>query len=287
MVTGTPAAELAELLDLAADSESVAAASTWRFSPASVRRALDAGHDAGRLLAELAAVAIGGLPQPLAYLIGDVARRHGAVRGHEATCCLRSDDPALLAEIAADRRLRGLGLRALAPTVLAGTCPLADTLAALRKAGYAPVAEAADGTPVLEREPRRRTSGEPVSPRPGRRAAEPPRRRARQAARPDPQALARTLLAKPDEVAPVMSETMRTIRASASLLPDSQARVLAHAVETGGAVTLDYLNAEGAFSRREIEEIVLAGNTVIAWCRLREDERVFALARMLSVTPST
>ena len=160
LVTGTPSAELTELLDRTADRESRGTASTWRFTPASVRRALDAGLSAESLLDELAGVVDGVVPQPLTYLVGDLARRHGAVRGQEVACCLRSDDTALLAELVADRRLRGLGLRMLAPTVLAGHKPLAETLAGLRAAGYAPVAESADGTPVVERiRPRRAATG--------------------------------------------------------------------------------------------------------------------------------
>src|SRR5439155_21948492 len=143
VVGGTPAAELAALLDAAADIETRRTAYVWRFSPASVRRALDTGHTATTLLADLKAVATGTLPQPLECLITDVARRHGTVRASTVACCLRSDDTALLAEIAADRRLRTLGLRQLAPTVLAADTDLSDTLAALRKAGYAPAAAAA------------------------------------------------------------------------------------------------------------------------------------------------
>nr|MBA2390319.1 helicase-associated domain-containing protein [Geodermatophilaceae bacterium] len=158
VVAGTPAADLAELLDAMAARESSGVATIWRFDPGSVRRALDAGHTAEDLLARLEVVASGPLPQPLRYLVGDVERRHGSVRACEVVCCLRSEDTALLAEVAADRRLRTLGLRSLAPTVLAGGQPLHATLAALRAAGYAPVAEAADGTVTVERAERRRGS---------------------------------------------------------------------------------------------------------------------------------
>jgi len=45
VVTGTPSAGLLELLDSAAGPESRSGAWTWRFSPASIRRALAAGAD--------------------------------------------------------------------------------------------------------------------------------------------------------------------------------------------------------------------------------------------------
>ena len=57
VVTGTPAADLAGLLDGSADRESRGGAATWRFSADSVRRALDAGHTGETLTAALRAVA--------------------------------------------------------------------------------------------------------------------------------------------------------------------------------------------------------------------------------------
>lgn len=162
VVTGTPEPGLLALLDGAADPESRSGAWTWRFSPASVRRALDCGTDPGELRDRLTAAATGGqLSQPLSYLIDDVARRHGHVRVHPVGCCLTSDDDALLAEVLASRPLRALKLRRLAPTVLASAKPPAETLAALRTAGYAPIGTREDGTPDLKLAPRPRTAPPP------------------------------------------------------------------------------------------------------------------------------
>src|SRR5207302_168252 len=71
------------------------------------------------------------LPQPLAYLVTDVARRHGAVRVRAVGSVVRCADEALAAELAG---MKSLGLAALAPTVLASGRPPAETLAALRAA---------------------------------------------------------------------------------------------------------------------------------------------------------
>lgn len=151
VVMGHPAAELAAVLDELADRESRSVAATWRFSPAGVRRALDAGWDADRILTRLAGITDGPVPQPLTYLVHDVARRHGHLRGGAVLCYLRGDDPALLREVVADRRLAGLGLRLVADGVLVGERPLEETLTRLRDAGYAPVEEGADGRSVLTR----------------------------------------------------------------------------------------------------------------------------------------
>lgn len=157
-VLGTPTRELTVLLDTVADRESRGAGLTWRFSPGSVRRALDAGHTADVLAGQLRAVAARGVPQPLDYLLADAARAHGRVRAGTAKSYLRSDDPALLAEIARTRALGTLGLRLLAPTVAVAGQPVATVLDALRTAGFAPAHEDAGGGLVVTRPPRQRAA---------------------------------------------------------------------------------------------------------------------------------
>ncbi|MFD7706866.1 helicase-associated domain-containing protein [Streptomyces sp. NPDC059786] len=158
VVTGTPSARLAALLDAVAERETVGTASVWRFSPSTIRCALDTGRTPDAITADLTDVAIGALPQPLSYLIHDTARAHGRVRITPAACVIHSEEPAFLVELAAHRKLAELGLRRLAPTVLVCRTPLDKTLAALRAAGYAPVAEKADGTVRVERTRHRRAS---------------------------------------------------------------------------------------------------------------------------------
>ncbi|MER5642509.1 helicase-associated domain-containing protein [Kitasatospora sp. NPDC002227] len=153
VVAGSGAPELTDLLAACAARESEGHAVVWRITPATVRRALDSGWDAADLLARLADVSEGGrpLPQPLEYLIKDTARTHGRMRVVRSACCIRSDDEALVSELAAARALAKLGLRRIAPTVLISTAEPEATLAALRSAGYAPVLEAETGTTVIEK----------------------------------------------------------------------------------------------------------------------------------------
>ncbi|MBK3607088.1 helicase-associated domain-containing protein, partial [Streptomyces sp. MBT54] len=66
---------LADMLSVLADVESKGGATVYRFTPGSVRRALDAGQAAADLHAFLAAHSRTPVPQPLSYLIDDVARR--------------------------------------------------------------------------------------------------------------------------------------------------------------------------------------------------------------------
>ncbi|WP_455753899.1 helicase C-terminal domain-containing protein [Streptomyces hygroscopicus] len=148
---------LAETLGILADIESKGGATVYRFTPESVRRALDAGRTADDVHTFLAAHSRTPVPQPLTYLVDDVARKHGRLRVGAASAYLRCDDDALLAEILADRRSAGLRLRRLAPTVLAAQAPPDTLLEGLRAMGYAPAAESAEGDVVVTRPEAQRT----------------------------------------------------------------------------------------------------------------------------------
>ena len=149
--------EVARELRLLADAESSGAASVHRFSEGSVRRGLDAGRSADEVQAFLARISTTGVPQTLSYLVDDVARRHGVLRAGAASSYLRCDDEALLTEVAGSRRTAAAGLRRLAPTVLVSTAGVSRLLEVLRTAGFAPVAEGAEGAVVLTRRDERRT----------------------------------------------------------------------------------------------------------------------------------
>ncbi|MGH9271220.1 MAG: helicase-associated domain-containing protein, partial [Ilumatobacteraceae bacterium] len=147
---GAPPALLAELRILA-DVESSGAALVLRIGPGSVRRALDAGRSGPQLVDLLAEHAPAGVPQPITYLIEDTARRWGRVRTGQANCYVRSDDPGVLAEAVAHRKLARLGLRLLAPTVAVGDGSPEAVLEALRECGFLPAAEGPDGTVLTPR----------------------------------------------------------------------------------------------------------------------------------------
>ncbi|HZA81391.1 MAG TPA: helicase-associated domain-containing protein, partial [Actinomycetes bacterium] len=89
------------------------------------------------------------LPQALEYLVADAARRHGRLRVGGATTYLRGD-PALVAGAVRSAAGRRLGLRELAPGVAVTARSQPELLAALRKAGEAPLAEEPDGSPRPE-----------------------------------------------------------------------------------------------------------------------------------------
>ena len=137
------------LLEAMADTESRGAATVYRFTEAAIRRALDRGHSAEELLAHLEAHARPKVPQALRYLIEDVARRYGAVRLGSAVAYVRSDDAALLSEVARSKKTAKAKLRQIAPTVAVSSMPIEKIIPILREAGFLPVQEAEDGTVIV------------------------------------------------------------------------------------------------------------------------------------------
>lgn len=132
-------------LDLLGELESAGLASVYRVTETSVRRALDTGRTAEELRTWLADHTLGEVPQSVTYLIEDVARRHGTLRGGPAMSYLRCDDPSLLAEAARTPAAERVALKVIAPTVAVAQAPLVRVIEALREAGFQPVAEDATG----------------------------------------------------------------------------------------------------------------------------------------------
>ncbi len=158
---------IAQFMRLVSDVESRGGATVYRFSPESVRRALDAGWSAAQVLTALRDASRTPIPQPLEYLVGDVARRHGQTRVGSVTAYIRSDNSVLLDTMLADRALAALQLRRLAPTVIVSQAHTAVVLEMLRENGFAPVAEKTDGGVMIppvshHRTPARRKTASPT-----------------------------------------------------------------------------------------------------------------------------
>ncbi|MEU5342120.1 helicase-associated domain-containing protein [Streptomyces sp. NPDC020766] len=270
---------LADTLDVLADVESKGGATVYRFTPGSVRRALDAGRSASDLHAFLSEHSRTPVPQPLSYLIDDVARRHGHLRIGSASAYVRCDDDAVLNEILADKRSQGLRLRRLAPTVLAAQADPATLLEGLRSMGFAPAAESAEGDVLITRAHAHRTpprtAPEPVPDGP-----------------PSPDTtllgaairairagdLASTTPHKPTaSAAPGRGGTLpRTT--SAETLATMQAAVL-----TGDTLWIGYVNAEGSASQRVIAPVKVEGGFVTAYDHTADEVRTYPLHRVTGV----
>lgn len=139
MVPGPLEPELQRLLDQIAELESPGLASVYRISETSLRHALDLGLGATEIAGFLSSHALTEVPQSVTYLLNDVARRHGTLRGGPAMCYLRCDDPALLHSAVA--ATTSTALRLIAPGVAVSDSPLIQVITELRAAGFQPVAE--------------------------------------------------------------------------------------------------------------------------------------------------
>ena len=149
IVPGRPAPELAALLERTSVVESRGGALTVRFTPESVRGALDAGYRAEEITQAIGRYSPAPLPDSLSVLIQDAARHHGAVRVRAVAALLRVGDEATAAGLLAEPRLRDLGLDEVAPGILVATAPAGQVLRELRAAGLAPVTEDASGHLVV------------------------------------------------------------------------------------------------------------------------------------------
>ncbi|MDN5789532.1 MAG: helicase-associated domain-containing protein [Micrococcales bacterium] len=149
---------LAAFMRLASDVESRGGATVHRFTSGSVRRALDAGWTADDVLETLRRSSSTAVPQPLEYLVSDVARKHGVTRVGSGAAYVRSEDRGVLEALLAARELGPLALRRIAPTVLVSSADPGALADMLREHGFSPVLEGRDGGVVVA-EPARRRAG--------------------------------------------------------------------------------------------------------------------------------
>ncbi|SDQ53186.1 Helicase conserved C-terminal domain-containing protein [Thermostaphylospora chromogena] len=272
---GPLTSELRRSLALVADVESTGGATVYRFSEHSVRRALDAGQGADELLAMLERHSTTPVPQPLRYLVTDVARRHGRVRVGTASAYIRCDDPAVLDQVMADRQSLPLRLRRLASTVIASRSSRAVLVDALRAMGYAPVAESLEGDVLISRLDARRTD------------AVPPPRPPVGGSGPDPETVAAAVralragdaahLARRPPVAAPDGELPRS-PASATI------SALREAIRTGGRVWIGYLDNQGQATGRILEPARMEGGYLTAYDETRAAVHRFALHRITGVS---
>jgi hypothetical protein len=265
--------DLARDMALVADVESAGAATVYRVTEATVRRALDAGRAASELHELFGSRSRTPVPQALTYLIDDVARRHGALRAGGAGSYLRCDDEALLAAVVADRRVESLRLRRIAPTVVVGRASAERVLEVLRDAGYAPVGESAEGAVLLSRPDGRRVTSRQRLPRP----VEPPAVSDTQLGE-----LIRTLRAG-DRAAQQAATTTPTLTVP-GVTTATTLGFLRDAARANQAVLLGYVNAQGSASQRIVEPVSVNGGYLHGYDHQRDEMRTFALHRITAVS---
>ena len=138
--------EVAQVLAIIADVESRGGATVYRFSEATIRRGLDHGKTGDEIKHFLNKTSKTPVPQPLEYLIADVAKKHGKLRVGSTSSFIRSEDPALITQIMNDKRLEVLSLRQISTDVIICNMDSADSISLLRSCGYLPAGEDSRGT---------------------------------------------------------------------------------------------------------------------------------------------
>ena len=259
---------VARQLHLVAEVESRGGATVYRFTPGSVRRALDVGWSALEIHDFLDSVAATEVPQPLRYLVDDTARTFGTIRVGHAEAFLRADDETALTELLHHPKAAALGLRRIAPTVLVSDTPLDVLLPRLRELGSAPVVEAADGTVRIAR--------------PDLLRARAPR---------GPRAAGTVVAREAAQAAQVVAAVRAGDRVTASrptgpvetLSPSGSLAALREAIETGAAVLIGYVDNHGVRSERLVEPVRVEGGQLTAYDVRSDDTRRFAIHRITSV----
>lgn len=260
-------ADLARGLATVAAVESRGGATVYRFTEASVRHAFDVGWSSAEVHDLIARAARTEVPQPLRYLVDDVARTFGTVRVGVAESFVRSDDEAALAALLADPRSAGYGLRRIAPTVLVSSEAAKELLPLLREAGLSPVVEDRDGVVRVGGPARLRASAT-------RRAPTPVDAHARAAA-------AATAVRAGDRAAstgPGRREAQN---------PASALAVLREASETSASVVIGYVDDDGAIHDRLVDPLGVEGGRLKAYDHRSDRTRSFAVHRIKAVRDAT
>jgi hypothetical protein len=256
---------------------------TTTLTEAALRRALDRGTRPATIRSILEGHGGGALPATVATLLEDVSAKYGRIHVGSGGYYLTVDDPHLLAELQADRRLGGLVQRRLSPTVaiIAGE-GLQQILDRLRGAGHMPVSD--NGPPRLSpgasEEEVEQAEAAPV-PLPSRAPAE---------RSPAPAGNGR-ILTFPGQV-PADIAPGTAVAVSPDVVYDRVGiELLLQAAERDQfPVEIEYISRSRGTNQRTVRVIdvgEVAGNSVFAYCHLRDEDREFNLSRIKSARPAT
>ncbi len=270
---------IAQKLAILADIESRGGATVYRFSEATIRRALDHGKTGEEILTFLKKTSKTPMPQPLAYLITDVAKKHGKLRVGNTSSFIRCEDSAVITQILSDKRLDVLPIRRIAPEVLICDLDATDAARLLRDAGYLPAAENSNG--LLLSGPRvNRALTKPRPPRPiG--EIEPP----------TDEALASAIRAlRTGEKSTHKQTHLRNVanRALGSL-PRTTANetldLLIQYIEKEQTLSIGYADNNGALSHRIIDPLKVSAGSLIARDHATGELQTFRISRVSGLAP--
>lgn len=261
--------ELARKLSTFADIESRGNATVYRFTEASIRRGLDHGHTGDEIKGFLRSTSKTPVPQPLEYLISDVARRHGQLRVGYANTYIRCEDEASIAAILKDKRLESLRLRQIAPTVLISESESGDSLEELRSSGYLPSMESQSGDVI----------------------SLPKQLRAQSKAR-LPRVISETSEPTPTVIAAAVKvlragDRAHSFTASRAEIPRTSANetlaILRKSIESESTITIGYADTNGGVTQRIVDPVSIAMGNLIARDHGNDEVITFKIARITGV----
>jgi hypothetical protein len=271
--------DIARDLSAVADIESRGGATVYRFSEASIRRGLDHGKSGEEIRTFLVKTSKTPMPQPLEYLIADVAKKHGKLRVGNTSSFIRCEDTSLIAQIMSDKRLDVLSLRKIASEVLICDLDAADAMNVLRNAGYLPAAEASNGALITGH----RSHRAKAKPKPPRVIGEidPPTESTLAAA-------VRSIRA--GEKSSHKQSRIRDSAANALVsLPRTTANetmdLLAIYVEKQQALSIGYADNNGAVSHRIVDPIKISAGALVARDHATGEMQSFRIPRITGVAP--
>jgi len=270
---GYLAPELSEKLLMMADAEGQGPATIYRFSVASVRRALDAGHDAASLLGFLREHSATAVPQPLEYLVEDTSARHGRLRVGMASSFIQSDDEDALLELVQESSASALGLVRIAPTVLISHAGPKETAQVLRTLGLSPAVEEPESALVRLR----RTTAVPGSGRPVYSA---PR-----TAPPEADVDAQLAILRSQKALHGASSngSHRAPALTGEEVTQLGLETLQKAIRLRQAVTMNVVDSQGNASRETVVPVSVTGGRVRVFDPARETERVLSIHRIIDI----
>jgi hypothetical protein len=271
--------EISGALAIIADIESRGGATVYRFSESTIRRALDHGKTGEEISSFLKKVSKTPMPQPLEYLIADVAKKHGKLRVGNTSSFIRCEDSALIAQIIADKKLDVLSLRRIAPEVLICDHDATDAMRLLREAGYLPAGESANG--IMLTGPR--TNRAVTKPRPPRVIGE--------IETPTKENLGAAIRAlRTGEKSSHRQSHLRSIANNAlGSLPRTTANetldLLTQYIEKGQSLSIGYADNNGSVSHRIIDPLKVSAGSLIARDHATGELQTFRIPRITGVAP--
>ena len=261
--------ELASEMGTIADIESRGGATVYRFSDSSIRRGLDHGKTGDQIKTFLSKISKTPMPQPLEYLITDIAKRHGRLRVGSARTYIRCEDEGLVQQILHDKKCEHLRLRKIAPQVLVTDFELAEVIGELREFGYLPAAENSGG--VLLSQPNLRRSK----------------------SRPKPPRIISEFTAPKDAIVTAAVKTIRAGERSKKVEPiipgtssNETLALINQYINEGKSLIISYADNNGGVSNRIIEPISISLGTLTARDETSDEILQFRIPRINGVAPS-